>query len=259
MKKVYLRFYGPLKDFLTGEHLTCDFFGISSCFVYQYRGRQTTRDIIEAQGVPHTAVDLILLEGEPVDFSYLVNSGDYLSIYPVWRSLKLDDEYSLTPELPVEIKFVLDSHLGKLASYLRMLGFDSLYRNDFLDPELARLSSETSRILLTRDRGLLRRRQVKLAYFIRSDFPADQLEEVLERFELLERIPEIRRCPLCNTTLEKVAKKDILERLEPLTRKYYQDFSRCPDCDKIYWQGSHYRRLEELLQKIEKKIKFIGN
>ncbi len=258
MKKVQLRFYGPLRDFLSEEHLTGNLPGQSKFFIYKFQGRQTTRDIIEAQRVPHTAVDLILIRGKPVDLSYLVQSGEYLSIYPAWRNFELSPEDKLIPVLPAETKFVLDAHLGKLASYLRMLGFDTLYRNDFDDPELASLASETPRILLTRDRGLLMRRQVKLAYFVRSDYPAVQLEEVLERFELLERIPEIRRCPVCNRALEKVSKQEILDRLEPLTKKYYQKFSRCPDCNKIYWQGSHYKQLEELLQKIEKKIKFIS-
>ncbi len=258
MKKVKLRFYGSLRDFLSEEHFAGNLPGQSRFFIYEFQGRQTTRDIIEAQGVPHTAVDLILIKGKPVDFSYLVQPGEYLSIYPAWRNLKLSPQDKLIPGLPGEIKFVLDAHLGKLASYLRMLGFDTLYRNDFDDSELARLADETSRILLTRDRGLLMRHQVRLAYFIRSDYPAVQLEEVLERFELLERIPENRRCPVCNRALEKVSKQEILDRLEPLTKKYYQKFSKCPDCNKIYWQGSHYKQLEELLQKIKKKIKFIS-
>jgi uncharacterized protein with PIN domain len=150
------------------------------------------------------------------------------------------------------VRFVLDGHLGKLASYLRLLGFDTLYRNDYDDDELADTSSNQRRILLTRDRGLLKRNRVWFGYCIRARSPGEQVVEVLKRFDLAERAHPFSRCACCNGLLTPVEKVDVFDRLEPKTKLYYDDFRICQDCDRIYWKGSHFERMESQLQDLLK-------
>ena len=147
--------------------------------------------------------------------------------------------------------FFLLKKMGKLARYLRILGFDTLYCNDYEDSELARISAKEERILLTRDHGVLKRKIVKYGYFIRGDDPRHQLESVLNRYELSEFDSTFGRCLECNTRLVPVEKEKIIDRLEPKTKKYYEEFFICPECKKIYWQGSHYEDMKEFIAGIE--------
>ena len=156
----------------------------------------------------------------------------------------------LRPPLLRPVRFVLDAHLGVLASYLRLLGFDALYRNDYHDPELAAISAAEERVLLTRDRGLLKRKIVVYGYCLRTTDSQAQLLAVLARYQLHDAIHPWRRCLRCNGELEEVAKVDILERLEPKTKLYYDDFQRCVLCDQIYWRGSHFERMEQMVERI---------
>jgi uncharacterized protein with PIN domain len=149
-----------------------------------------------------------------------------------------------------EPRFVLDTHLGRLAAYLRLLGFDTVYRNDCADEELARLSSSEGRILLTRDRGLLKRGLVTHGYCIRDTNPRQQLIEVLRRFDLCQAVAPFRRCIRCNGSLQPVSKEAISHRLLPRTRQYYDEFHICQGCDRIYWQGSHYRRMQQFIASV---------
>jgi uncharacterized protein with PIN domain len=151
--------------------------------------------------------------------------------------------------------FVLDTHLGTLARYLRLCGFDTLYRNDYDDEELAGISAGQHRILLTRDRDVLKRRIVTHGCFVRNDRPREQLVEVLQRFHLTEAITPFTRCTRCNGRLQEVAKEDIADRLEPLTRRYYQRFRQCTGCGRIYWRGSHVQHIERLIGRIREDLR----
>ena len=148
-------------------------------------------------------------------------------------------------------RFLLDIHLGKLAVYLRILGFDVMYQNDFDDPTLAEMADHLERILLSKDRRLLMRNQVHFGYCVRSQKPAFQTLEVVRRYRLNDRIKPLQRCLDCNTPLEPVEKRAIVDRLEPLTRRYYQEFHHCPGCDKLYWKGSHYDRMRDFISWIK--------
>lgn len=243
MEQAFFRFYGSLKDFLPPErhHVS---------FSHFLKERGSVKDTIEALGVPHPEVALILVNSEPVDFSYLIHDGDRISIYPTFTSLELPSNFQLQPPPPEPIRFVLDIHLGKLATYLRLLGFDALYRNDFSDGELADLSSQEARVLLTQDHGLLKRRLVTYGYFVRHHDPQQQIVEVLQRFNLYGKAAPLRRCLRCNGVLEPVAKAVVSERLPPLTREHYDEFSRCQVCDQIYWKGAHYDRIHRWLDQV---------
>ena len=145
---------------------------------------------------------------------------------------------------PFEPRFVLDNHLGRLAAYLRMLGFDSLYRNNYNDEELVETSQREERILLSRDRRLLMRKAVSHGYCLRSLDSLEQLTEVIQRFDLTSRIMPFHRCLRCNHPLEPVAKEAVLDRLELLTKLYFNEFQICPACKQIYWMGSHYEKMQ---------------
>ena len=144
-------------------------------------------------------------------------------------------------------RFVVDNHLGRMAYYLRMLGFDTLYRNDYQDDELAQTAEQEGRILLTRDRRLFMRNQVQRGYWVRSLSPRQQILEVVQRYNLKAQITPFRRCIRCNGILQLVSKEAVLDRLEPLTRLYFDDFRICPDCQQVYWKGSHYERMRQFI------------
>ncbi len=243
MKRAFFRFYAELNDFFPPE-------GDGKVHLHQFQGRQTVKDRIECLGVPHTEVHLILCNNEPVDFSYLVNDGDRIGVFPVFKTFVLPESLAVQPLYEGEPRFVLDTHLGKLARYLRILGFDTLYRNDYEDSELARISAEEERILLTRDHGVLKRKIVKYGYFIRYDHPRRQLKSVINRYGLDKYDGTFGRCLECNTRLVPVEKEKIMDRLEPKTKKYFDEFYICPNCNKIYWQGSHYEDMKEFIDEI---------
>jgi uncharacterized protein with PIN domain len=217
-------------------------------YIHYYQGRQTVKDRIESLGIPHPEVALILKNGEPVEFSYLVQPNDYFSVYPHLYSFQLPPDKLLQPEFPGKPEFILDVHLGRLARYLRRFGFDTAYRNDYLDPEIVEQAVKEKRIILSRDLGLLMRKKVKWASFIWDDDPKKQLREVFERYGLSHYYQGESRCVNCNSQLEKIDKKEIIERLEPKTKKYFDDFRYCRSCDKIYWRGSHFKKTEKLLK-----------
>ncbi len=198
--------------------------------------------------MPHTEVELILANGQPETFAYLVQSGDRIAIYPTFSSLDINLAMPLRPPLSYPLRFLLDNHLGRLARYLRLLGFDTLYfNNSFDDVQLAQIAQDMDCILLSRDRGLLKRSQVIYGCCLRSKNPQEQLQAVLHRYQLYDQIRPWRRCLRCNGPLQPVAKEQILDRLEPMTKLYYHDFQICADCTQIYWQGSHFKRLESFV------------
>lgn len=215
-------------------------------FVQSFLLPASVKDLIEAAGVPHPEVELILANGAPVDFSYLVHDADRIAVYPAFHSLEVSSFPSLRTR-PGRIAFVLDTHLGVLAGYLRMLGFDAIYHNDSSDQELARISSMEDRILLTRDRGLLKRREVVYGYFARATMPRRQLQEVVHRYALLPWSKPFTRCIHCNGRLRSIGKEAVLHRLEVRTASSFDKFTICDECGKIYWEGSHFRRMERFI------------
>jgi uncharacterized protein with PIN domain len=210
----------------------------------------TIKDVIESHGVPHTEVDLILADGEPVDFAYRGRDGERFAAYPPFRRLDLGPLPRLRPPPPAAGRFVLDIHLGALATLLRLLGFDALNRNDYDDPAPAAAARDEGRTLLTRDRGLLMRRAVVHGYHVWETDPERQAAEVLHRFGLFDAVAPFRRCLRCNGPLASVSKAEVLDRLPPLTRRSYDDFVRCDGCGRVYWRGAHFRRMEGLVARL---------
>lgn len=242
MNPANFRFYAELNDFLppaSRQKLVA---------VPTYDGDQSIKHLIEARGVPHTEVELILANGLPVDFSYLVQPDDLISVYPAFRTMTGALPLNLRPEIPVPARFLLDNHLGKLARYLRLLGFDTLYfNNQYDDAQLAQMAREGNRILLTRDRGLLMRSIVVHGYYLHTKDSQEQVKAILQRFQIFEQVKPWKRCLRCNGFLKTVDKDQIIDRLEPKTKKYFHEFQICADCEQVYWKGSHYHHLEKFV------------
>jgi uncharacterized protein len=243
MQKVNIRFYEELNDFLQADQQKTE-------FSYELKQTRSIKDLIESIGVPHTEVDLIIVNGESVDFNYQIQNDDHISVYPVFESLDISHLKHCQPTPLRNTRFVLDVHLGKLAAYLRMLGFDTLYRNDYDDQELARISIDEHRILLSYDRQLLMRKNITHAYFVRSRYPLQQLLEILSRFDLYNNLKPFSRCMRCNGIIQPVKKRDIATRLQAQTKEYYDEFFQCKHCDKIYWKGSHYQKMTRVIEQI---------
>jgi len=241
LKQATFRCYAELNDFLPPQRRY-------TAFAWPFEVSGSVKDAIESIGVPHTEVDLILVDGEPAGFDYLVQDGDRISVYPVFESIDITPLVRLRPQPLRETRFVLDAHLGRLAAYLRMLGFDALYRNDFTDEQLAAISSRDHRILLTRDRGLVKRSQITHGYVVRETSPRAQIVETVRRFDLARSTQPFSRCMGCNGLLEDAAEEQVSARVPPAARERYHDFRACPVCQRVYWKGSHYQRMSRLIE-----------
>lgn len=226
-----LLFFDELNDFLPKDQREAD-------IVVHFQQNPAVKHLIEALGVPHVEVGRLAANGEAVSLAERVHDGDRIEVRPA------------APGCPVEPRFLLDSHLGRLAAYLRMLGFDCLYNNDYHDDRIAGILAEDPRILLTRDRRLLMRKVVQYGYCLRSLEPVEQLTEVVRRFDLADKIAPFHRCLRCNHPLQPVSKETVLDRLEPLTKIHFDEFHLCPACDQVYWKGSHVERMEKLIESV---------
>lgn len=217
---------------------------------YHFRGHPGIKDAIETMGVPHTEVEAILANGCPVDFKYQLQHLDTLEVYSPFSSIPVKNLVPLRSSHFYPVSFILDVHLGKLARRLRLLGFDSFYRNDLGDAEILQLSFEQGRIILTCDRGILKHRRVVHGCLVRSAQVDEQVREVLARYQLYDQVRPWLRCLACNGLLKGVEKELIEDRLELKTRLYYADFHRCRACDRLYWRGSHFQRINRWLAAI---------
>ena len=235
-------FHGDLNDFLARRYR-------QTTFNHIFDGAVSIKDMVESLGVPHTELESLTASGRSVDFSYLVADGDKIEVYGPDDVLPADS-IALRPPLEGETRFLLDVHLGQLAVYLRMLGFDTLYRNDYDDEELAEVSSQETRILLSRDLGLLKRGIVTYGHFVRSTDPKLQVVELLRRYKLAELITPLHRCIRCNGELQAVSKAEVADRLEPQTQQFYDEFSLCTSCNQVYWKGTHYQSMHDFIAKV---------
>ncbi|MFO7937309.1 MAG: Mut7-C RNAse domain-containing protein [Kiritimatiellia bacterium] len=241
MKHAEFQFYAELIDFLDESRK-------DRSVIYSFKGCPAVKDSIEALGVPHVEVDAILVNGVSVDFTCQLQDGDCVSVYPASRKCNLSKFIKLLPAPQPEMRFVLDVHLGFLAGKLRMLGFDTLYCNDYNANEIVEISVNNNRTILTHDRGILMRKIVSHGYWIRSMDTEQQLPEVLKHFQLYSKVSAFHRCISCNGLLKKADKEVIKERLQPKTDCFFDEFFICSDCSQIYWKGSHYYKMKAYIQ-----------
>lgn len=234
----FFRFFEELNDFLPEDHY-------KKCFLYEFIGNPSIKDTVEAIGVPHTEIDLILIDGESVGFNYKMCGGEHVSVYPVFESFDITPLVRLRSKPMREIKFVADVNVGELAKKLRLLGFDTLFRNDFTDKVIVDLSLKEKRVILTRDKRILKSRSVTHGYRIRNEDPNIQLKEVVGRFQLENNVRLFARCSTCNDLLHPVEKSLLHNRLPIKTLLSSNVFMECKSCKKIYWKGSNFGDIRE--------------
>jgi uncharacterized protein len=240
LAELSFRFYGQLNDFLPPPQR-------GRRFTHRLRAPASVKDVIEALGVPHPEVDVILVDGESVDFTHRLQGGEEVVVYPVFRTMDIGPVGRTGSDPPSPVRFVLDVHLRKLAALLRLAGFDATLLDD--DAEVAHAAADEGRVALTRDVGLLKRSVVRHGHWVRHTDPELQLAEILERFDLAGRIAPFLRCTRCNTLLVAVDAGAVADRLPPRTRECFHHFHECPGCGRVYWRGSHYDRLVRLLER----------
>lgn len=235
--RVALRFHGELAIFVAGG---------ASAFTKTLREKTSVKDVIESCGVPHTEVDGIVCDGREVDFRHQIAGHANVEVH----GFAARDAIRMPLQRRGITRFVADAHLGKLVRRLRVLGIDVAYDNAAADAELVAVAQEQQRALLTRDRRLLMHAAVRDGYWLRSQAADEQVAEVMRRFDLHDSVRPFTRCATCNGELQCVSKADVLEQLEPLTRIYYDDFSRCENCGKVYWAGSHAAKIQAQLARV---------
>ena len=246
MNCVSVRFYGALNDLLHQDQKY-------RTFSHAFNGHPSVKDLIESLGVPHTEVDLLLIDGQSVDFLRQLHGGERLTVYPVFKTLDISTISLVRPAPLAEYHFTLDVHLGKLAAYLRMVGFDAHYSNTASKNQLVSDALTDSRILLTFDRELLMRKEVRYGYLVRSRTPALQLAEVLDRFQLGDQLHPFEKCMHCNGDLIAVAKEAVFSSLPKNIGETMDEFHLCPTCGRIYWKGTHFRRMNDFIQQVMEK------
>jgi len=243
MKTIRLRFYEELNDFLPTARK-------KESFIFQFTGNPSVKDIIESLGVPHTEVDMILVNGKSVDFFHKPSEGEFISVYPVFECIDISEVTQLRNRPLRRMKFICDVHLGKLARNLRLFGLDTYFDRHIDDNEIIDRSISEKRIILTRDKQLLKNKRVTHGYWIRSTDPRQQIPEIVARFDLQKYLKPFSRCMDCNGLIESVRKEEIIDLLPPRTRLYYQHFYKCQGCGKVYWEGSHYENMKKQIQKL---------
>jgi hypothetical protein len=243
MPEATVRFYAELNDRLPLERRFVE-------STVRFDGVLRIGVLIHSFGVPAVEVDLVLLNGSPVSLDVSIGDGDRVSVYPVFESLDISRDQRIR-EAPLRVpRFILDVHLGKLASHLRMAGFDAAYRSDYRDRELQEIARQEGRLLLSRDRRLIEESSLDRAYRVRSENPEEQLAEVLERFQLQRMLRPFTRCLLCNTPLAPVDPDEIHFQVPPRVLNTQTVFRRCPSCGRVYWHGTHVDRMTALMERV---------
>jgi len=242
------RFYEELNDFLPPASRKRD-------IAVPVDRARSVKDAIESMGVPHPEVDLILVDGRSVDFAHLLRGGERVAVYPMFERLDVAGLQRLRPRPLRDPRFIVDANLGKLARHLRMAGFDVLFDSAADDASIVASAARSRRTILTRDKGLLRRREVERGYFVRSDQADVQLAEVVAALQLEGAMQPFTRCRECNTPLGDIPREAVPEGLAPpRVLALYQAFRRCAGCGRVYWPGSHYARMERLLERVRDSV-----
>ncbi|HZD54434.1 MAG TPA: Mut7-C RNAse domain-containing protein [Woeseiaceae bacterium] len=237
------RFYAELNDFLPAEERQV-------AFHHSFEGTPSVKDTIEAIGIPHTEIDVILVNDRSVDFTYRLRGGERVSVYPVFERFDIADVTRLRPA-PLRItSFVADVHLGTLARYLRLLGFDTTWERDLSDENIVERSAREERIILTRDRAILRHGRVTHGYWLRAIDPLRQLDEVVRALHLQRAIRPYTRCMECNGVLRDAAPAEVAGDVPRRVLELHREFSKCDGCARVYWAGSHRKRLDAVVRRI---------
>jgi len=243
MPKGTFRFYEELNDFLPTHRRKTD-------FETTFKGKRSIKDMIEALGVPHTEIDLILVNGNSVDFNYILQDEDRVSVYPVFESLNITNVTRLR-KIPLRRnKFIADINLGDIVKYMRVLGFDLYYDPLLSTLEIIEISKRENRIILTKSKKLLKFKGVRHGIFIRPGTTVKQIKRIIDYLDIKDNINPFSRCLGCNTLLNIVPKEKILDKIPPKTKEFCDEYVQCPSCDKIYWKGTHFINMKKIVRQI---------
>ena len=249
MTAVTFTFHSYLRHILKKRH------GSEPSFTHHFDRKASIKDVIESLGVPHPVVGKLTVNSRNIGFDYIVHDKDIVEVFPLTPPVNPLVPSTLRTESLEKMAFIVDVNVGKLALHLRALGLDTEYGNDIRDGQIAESAHSQKRILLTRDTSLLKRKIIMHGYLLRSQDPTIQLVEVVRLYDLSSRIKPLSRCIPCNGLLMPISKKNILERLEPLTKKYYDSFHICEQCHKIYWPGSHQKKIIAFIREILRAVR----
>ena len=237
------RFYEELNDFLARPLRRRAF----SCACAH---GATAKHMIEVLGVPHTEVELSLVNGESVGFNHPLSDGDHISVYPKFESLDIQPLLRVREHPLRVVRFIADAHLGGLAPLLRLAGFDTLYDNHYPDADIEALAAAQQRIVLTRDRELLKRRAITHGCYVRTLRPREQLREVFERLDLAGSAQPFRLCLMCNAPLRRIAKDEVGDRAPDGVLERHNQFVTCDVCRRVFWEGTHWQRMRALMDSV---------
>jgi uncharacterized protein with PIN domain len=235
------RFYEELNDFIAPNRR-------KRAFDCPCARAATTKHMIEALGVPHTEVELVFVNGEPAGFDRILQEGDRVAVYPKFETFDVSQLLRVRTRPLRDMRFVADAHLGGLARLLRMAGFDTLYDNNFEDGEIEQISIRESRIVLTRDRELLKRRGITHGCYVHAIKAAEQMREIVDRLDLGAGMRAFTLCLHCNAPLRAIDKALVQERLPPSVQQMHTEFMTCDVCRRVFWKGSHWKRMCDLLE-----------
>lgn len=240
--EIRIRFYAELNDFLPPQKR-------QRAFAHAFHGTPSVKDTIEAIGVPHTEIDVILVDDQSVDFTHLLQGGERVAVYPVFERFDVSPLTRLRPAPLRVTRFIADVHLGSLARYLRLLGFDTIWERDLADETIVRRAGEEKRIILTRDKGILKNGRVTHGYWLRATDPVKQTEEVVAALDLARSIDPYSRCMECNDPLQTAKRSEVAGSVPLQVFIVYRDFKRCGRCHRVYWRGSHLKRLDTVIDR----------
>jgi len=243
MLHIHLRFYEELNAFIPQDLR-------KKRFTHTLKVHTSAKDLIESFNVPHTQVNMILVNSEQADFCHIIKDQDDVSVFPYFHRFDIDGITKITHPKPYIIRFITDNHLGKLVLDLRMLGFDTHFNKSITQSELVSCANHQERIVLTKNRNILKRKDLKYGYYIYEDNADEQLAEVILQYDLFDEVNPFSRCLVCNSLMEPINKKLVLDRLPPKVKQKHTTFTYCPTCDKIYWKGTHYKKMKQRIEDI---------
>ncbi|KGW35670.1 thiS family protein [Burkholderia pseudomallei MSHR2451] len=243
MVTVTFRFYEELNDFLARPLRRREF--AHACM----RGA-SVKHAIEALGVPHTEVELILVNGESTPFSHVLEEGDRVAVYPNFEAIDIRPLLRVRAAPLRVTRFIADAHLGGLAQLLRLAGFDTLYDNHYPDELIETIAAREARIVLTRDRELLKRRTITHGCYVRALKPQAQLQELFDRLDLAGSARPFRLCLSCNAPLRRIDPAEAAGRAPQGVLQRHTRFVTCDVCRRVFWEGSHWRRMRALIEHV---------
>ncbi|MBC8318514.1 MAG: hypothetical protein H8E41_11455 [Desulfobulbaceae bacterium] len=240
---MFLSFHGHLRNLLRRGYQN------QQKIEHALNRRASIKDIIESMGVPHTEIGRLIINDQEVSFLHIPNNNTSVEIFPLSGPDDFLTATSLRPEPLPELIFALDMNVGKLVKLLRMAGIDTFYTNPISELELLKVGVEENRIVLSRNKDLLKRKALTFGYLVKNFSPEKQFQEIIHFFGLTRNLQPFTRCMACNGLLKKVDKQKIIAELEPLTKIHYHCFQQCSDCTKLYWSGSHKDKMVDIIKR----------